>query len=425
MTDASPRRDLAAPAPARRGDGRVATAAGECLAPVAPAPAPPRSARPGRPGVVGRVPWGAAAWSNWRTDLRAALVPWLVSRVLVGVGAMTAVIAADRLIADRPVPLDQGLLAWDGAAYRDIAAHGYRSLPASGMRFFPLFPLVGRVVAFGSARFAGAGLVVVANVAALVALALLHRLVRLEFGPRHAALAPWLLALYPAAFVLVLGYSESLLLVAALACFLAIRQRRWGWAALAGALAAACRPLGVVLVVPVLIEASRNWRRADRHERVARVGAVLAPLAALAAYFAYAHSITGGWLTPLRAQDTFRGDFVEPLGRLARAVGDMFSFERLGDGLHAPFAVALVVLVVLAVRWLPLAYSAYSAAIVVLSLSAENLNSIERYGLNAFPLIIVVTMLANRFKLTQVVLTATAGVLVALTTLAYIGAYVP
>ena len=352
-------------------------------------------------------------------------MPWLVSRLLVGIGALVALIASDRLVSDRPVPLDQALLAWDGAGYRDIAAHGYHSLPPSGLRFFPLFPIAGRLAAFGSARFAGAGLVIVANIAALVAMVLVYRLARREFGERVASVVPWVVALYPASFVLVLGYSESLLLVTSLSCFLALRQKRWWWAALAGVLAALCRPLGVLLVLPALIEAARDWRSAGRRELVGRLAAVVAPAVGLSAFLIYARSVAGEWFTPLRAQETFRGDLVEPVTRLGQAVGDLFSSERLGDGLHAPFAIGLVILTVLALRRLPLSYAAYSAALVVLSISAENLNSLERYGLNAFPLLMVAAMVANRLRLTQAMLTASAGLLVALTTLAYLGAYVP
>ena len=127
MADALPGPGLTVLARARRGVGR------------AMARATSRSPLDGAP--VRRIdrapaPARATAAGEWLTALRAAMAPWLVSRALVAVGALTAVIAADRLVSDRPVPLDQGLLAWDGAAYRDIAAHGYGSLPPSGLRFY-------------------------------------------------------------------------------------------------------------------------------------------------------------------------------------------------------------------------------------------------------------------------------------------------
>ena len=78
-----------------------------------------------------------------------------------------------------------GLFAWDGAWYADIASHGYGALSRDALRFFPGFPLLGRLV--GIVAGDRVALVVIANVAALVAAMLLYRLVRWERG--DAALA--------------------------------------------------------------------------------------------------------------------------------------------------------------------------------------------------------------------------------------------
>ena len=72
----------------------------------------------------------------------------------------------------------------------------------------------------------------------------------------------------------------------------------------------------------------------------------------------------------------------------------------------------------------------YSAVAVLVALDSENLNSVERYGLNAVPLLIlaggVVRRAGQRWRWVP---GATAGLasvaLVALTTLAWAGEYVP
>ena len=61
-----------------------------------------------------------------RRDLRAALVPWALARVLVVGSLALARFGVDNLEgAKRPVQLGQGLFAWDAAFYREIAEHGY------------------------------------------------------------------------------------------------------------------------------------------------------------------------------------------------------------------------------------------------------------------------------------------------------------
>src|SRR5690349_6807737 len=78
-------------------------------------------------------------------DLRAVIVPWLTARALLVAGYLVAVAAADRLVpADTPSALTEGLIAWDGTWYRDIAVHGYGGLPDEALRFFPLFPMLGK-----------------------------------------------------------------------------------------------------------------------------------------------------------------------------------------------------------------------------------------------------------------------------------------
>src|SRR6202035_849948 len=80
-----------------------------------------------------------------RRDLRVAVVPWALARVLV-----VAALALSRHLFDeigappRPVQLGQGLFAWDAAFYRDIAEHGYRTVGEASLRFFPLVPMLAR-----------------------------------------------------------------------------------------------------------------------------------------------------------------------------------------------------------------------------------------------------------------------------------------
>jgi hypothetical protein len=103
----------------------------------------------------------------------------------------------------------------------------------------------------------------------------------------------------------------------------------------------------------------------------------------------------------------------------------MFGAERLGDGLHIPFAIAFVALLVLTFRWWPVSYGIFAAIVLAVALGAENLNSLERYGLNAFPLALTLAVLTRNAKLDRVVTTVLAGGVVALSALAWTGAYVP
>jgi hypothetical protein len=339
----------------------------------------------------------------------------------------TAKVASDHLNpgSPRPLALRQGLFAWDGAFYRDIAEKGYRALPAEAVRFFPLYPLAGRVLGWVLGGATAAALLIIANGSALVALVLVRRLAEREVGHAYADGSAWWVAVWPAAFVLVFAYAEALYLVLALLVLLWLRSRRWLPAAAAGVLAALTRPVGVLLALAAAVEAARGWSAATARERVRRVVAVAAPIAGLVSFLVYSAFLPTGWRGPLREQQALRGHTVEPITRTLRAIHDLVRSGHLTDGLHAPFAVVLIVLVVLAFRWLPVSLALYSAAVVALALAADNLNSLERYGLNAVPLMVVLAIATRRWRVEQPALIVSGGMLVAITTLAWLGAYVP
>ena len=359
-------------------------------------------------------------------DLRAVAVPWLTVRALIVAGYCAAFAIADRLVPGaRPNALTEGPIAWDGTWYRDIAAFGYRALPEEGLRFFPLFPLMGRALSPITFGHEDVALVLIANLASIVLLVVVRRLVRMEKGSVELAdRAVWMVCLFPGAFVLAWGYAEAVWLLAAVVVFWAIRSRRWEWAIVAGVCAGAARPLGVVLVVPVAIELVRVWRSATVRERSVAVGAVVAPLVGIGAYLLWVGSTFGDAWLPFSVQGPLRGSS-DPFTRLWNGIGQMFGPERLADGLHIPIAFAFIVLVVLTFRWWPVSYGAFAAVMIAVALSAENLNSLERYGLNAFPLALSLAVVARRSAVERVVTVLLAGGMCAMCAMAWTGTYVP
>src|SRR5689334_18420650 len=96
----------------------------------------------------------ATGWARRRDelvdDLKVVLPSWLAARALVAIAFVFAVAIFEHWVPGARTPqMEQGLMAWDGAFYRDIASVGYESLPLEALRFFPLYPLLGRVLAYG------------------------------------------------------------------------------------------------------------------------------------------------------------------------------------------------------------------------------------------------------------------------------------
>jgi hypothetical protein len=355
------------------------------------------------------------------------VISWVAARVAVLAALAFARYLVSNLGAEDPAGRPpSGLVGWDASWYLRIIESGYQHLPWESLRFFPLLPLLAKV--FSPVLGARVALLLVVNLAALGAGILIERLARHETGDRAlAGRAAWFLAFLPPAFVLVMGYAEALLIFFGLALFLALRRQRWGWAAAAGLLAGLCRPLGALLVLPATIEALRDLRRAGPRERVARALAAAAPGTGGLVYLGWSWVAYGDPLRPLRLQQEFdrRGGFENPVTRLVEAARQLLEGADLGSGLHFPWAVGFLVLLVVCFRRLPASYGAYAAGVLVVSLSAGNLDSLERYGLSAFPLVIALAGLLRWGWLEKSALALAATGLCTYATLAFLGSYVP
>jgi len=374
--------------------------------------------------------------------LLAVLPQWLVARVIV-----LGTLALARLLVDRTRPaatgvvarVHQGLLGWDAGWYEAIARVGYAPLGHQALRFCPRFPLVARLLTAFPGVHAGIAVLVVANASALVGTALLRVLVLRETADtRLADRAVWLLSLAPPAFVLVMGYAEGLLLVCTVGCFLAVRRGSgraawagrpgpaWGVAALLGVAAGLTRPLGVLLAVPVAVEALRWWRRGSARSRTASVVATGAPVVGTGIFLAWAWGVYGDPLLPVRVQTQagHHGGLSDPLRTLADDARGVLH-HHFGTALHVPWVLLVVVLLVVCWRRYAASYGAFATAVVAVALSGTNLDSFERYALSAFPVVLAAASLLTDRRVERGVLVLAAAGLVGYALLAFLNLSVP
>ncbi|MFL6139051.1 MAG: glycosyltransferase 87 family protein [Frankiaceae bacterium] len=371
-----------------------------------------------RPAATAQPPAPAAPP---RSALAVALLPWVVSRALAGVALAVVALTHDHLPAAGNAPHPTGLFAWDGAWYRHLAVDGYRA--TEDWRFFPLVPMLGRLLAPALGGSVDAALLVVCNVAALGYLALLVRLVRTELGEGPwVARSAWLACLAPGASALALPYTEAVAGLLAVGFFLALRARRPGLAAAAGFLCGLARPTGLLLAVPALVVAARARRRSPRLA-LAALGAAAAPVLGTALFCAGAWYRTGRPLLPYTAQThhglrggVVRNPFLAP-----------FSSHPFGLPWPATvaFLVAAVALVAVALHRLPLPYGLWSAAVVFLAVSSSDDHSLPRYLSAAFPLLMAAALWARDRRRWAAVAASSAAGFVALAVLGLTAGYIP
>jgi len=372
------------------------------------------------------------------TPLRAVLASRLI---VLAAGLAGALLVPRRIgwwffdparVSERLGGLGNALAApavrWDSIHYLSIAQHGYAS--AESTSFFPLYPLLMRAggVVLGSDTVAG---VVISLAALVIALVLLHRLTSLELGQRVADVTVALVAFAPLSLFFSAVYTESLFLALSVGSVYAARRGRWRLACGLAALAGATRVTGVGLGVPLAIMYFRERRGLDRG-----VLWLAAVPAGLLAYLGYLAARGYGFLAPFAQESSaqYGRQMAGPLSTLLAAVHAASAGVRslaiqpvYLPSIGGPFtqgseSILLLIVLVLAAgalvatfRRLPVAYGAYSLAVLVVCVwnpvPDQPLKSVDRYILTIFPLWMAAGAWISERRLTRAVLLVSAALL--------------
>ena len=98
---------------------------------------------------------------------------------------------------------------------------------------------------------------------------------------------------------------------------------------------------------------------------------------------------------------------------------------EVGTALHVPWLVVCVGLVVVVfMRWPP-SYGVFAAAVMLSTVTSENLASLERYALFAFPLVLAAADLTRNKLAERIVFVLLPVGLFAYAALAFLGRFVP
>jgi hypothetical protein len=293
---------------------------------------------------------------------------------------------------------------WDGVWYLLIAEQGY---PVIGewryaIVFFPLYPMLVRLVSFLGISIAWAGLAV-ANAAAAAGLFLFYKLARFEFGREVGWLALAALLVFPTAYFFNAPYTEGLFLLLAVGSFYAARRQEWVVAGLLGGYAALTRVTGVLLFPALLVEFYLQHREGRRPSLGAATSLLLIP----AMFSIY---LMLNWVLfddPLAFTEMLHSFWYKTFSWPWYGLAE--SWLRIGgppwetnDVLYGLAEFGAGVALILATEWalfrLRLSYAVYMLLVTFMVLSTSYLASTPRYMLSAFPIFFLFGKLLARSR---------------------------
>jgi Gpi18-like mannosyltransferase len=314
---------------------------------------------------------------------------------------------------------------WDAPHYTDIAVFGYMAhdpgnLVAPGYEqvfpgdldlyivFFPLFPwLVAAVNVLIEAPVLSA--FVVATAASLFVAPLLYRLVAADLGERIGRSAALFMLVFPTAYFLHIGYTESLFLALAFGSLWLARTQRWWGAGVLAAFAALARVNGLVLIPALMVEAYLQWR-SDGRIRAGwlSIGGVAIGFAIYLALnwsvygdpFAFSEIQHAHWFKQLSPPWDGIAGFV----RWIRD-DDLDTALMLGWAELAFTAIGLVATVATAI-WLRPTWAIWMAGNWLLIVSTGFVMSVPRYSLVLFGIVVWMALIAQRWRTAGWVLAA-------------------
>jgi hypothetical protein len=266
------------------------------------------------------------------TDALSTVTPGFTGWMLGLIAGLTLVKLLLYVAAAQPFGGVHALCQWDCEWYVHTIKDWYdpepRLQPATDLAnwaFFPLFPLLGRILraVTGLSAFWSGTAVAILCFAGFAALSSRYRaLTRPQARP-----VPWIVTLivYPSSFYFFMVYTESLYLLLTVLLLLSVRTRDFTGACVATGLATATRPTGVIAIPYLLVEGAWRARTAFRREldlatRTRILADIAFPLAlaplGLICYMAYLYWLTGDTLAFSHVQVAWSRILLNPLKML-------------------------------------------------------------------------------------------------------------
>lgn len=281
---------------------------------------------------------------------------------------------------------------WDGGHYLGIAREGYSQ--KFQYAFFPLYPLMIRLLASLTENFAAAAFLI-SITTTFFGLNLLYKLITGYFDRKIAEKAIWILLFFPTSFFLVTAYSEGLFFFLVVLAFYLLFKNKLFWVTLVAILASATRLAGLALVAGIWIEifTTRGINRKNWYILFAPLGFLI--------YCLFLYRQTGDPFYFITAEGYWQRNLAVPGEGFWTIIKEILSrgFININFNiiLDLFFAILGAGLAVRSFRFLPVSFAVYSLLSVGIPLFTSTLISMPRFLLTVFPIFILMSLVKNHY----------------------------
>jgi len=344
------------------------------------------------------------AWTSIPYALKIALLVALVAKAAVfAVGYASAYATAYSYAeSTEPLRLFMNMFAkWDSPHYMFIAENGYvnEGDPANFIVFFPLYPVLVRLITFDFAYVNLSGLLV-SNLFSVAAVVYLFKLAKLDYSDSVAKKAVLFLCVFPTAYFLSAVFTESLFLAVVIASLYYARQGKWGFAGALGLLASLTRLAGALMLPVLAVEYfhQKGWKPKAADLRLLWVGL---PVLGFVVYLLINYAVTGGFFMFMEIQRTHWYETFDPLAGLVQAL-NWPSHSTFPDSLTVGYAqvafagLGLFMILIGYFAKLRPSYQVYMLFNWLLAVSISFWISVPRYVLTLFPMFLVLALASKK-----------------------------
>lgn len=297
---------------------------------------------------------------------------------------------------------------WDTLQYQAIAKDGYLAFE-NALFVPPLYPLLMRFLGNllgGNTLLAG---LILSNIFGLSAIIAFYELTLYEFKDiKTARRATFYLLSFPTAFFIFAAYTESLFMLGAVLTLLFLRQEKWIWAGICGALAALSRLPGALMLIPALYAAWIVWRKT--HELRPWLAPTLITLGA-AIFPLYAWLGLGlSPLAPLTTQTSrFHGGLTVPGWNIIMTLKQInLGIYPITNSLDLFFTLLFLAGTFAVLKKMPMIYRVYTLSFMALYLfriaAVYPLLSNSRYVLSLFPVFMLTAKWGEKTSINRLIL---------------------